>query len=75
MDKETRTTYDVVTHYGKSTFNTLAELQKYLAHTSFMTPIKRVIKVTREDIELPDFVVEANKRHDRDMEERRNKCS
>ena len=69
-DENTRTTYDVVTQYGKSTFPTLGALQKYLARTSFMTPIKRVIEVTRKDIELPDFVVEANKRHEEDMRKR-----
>ena len=67
MDDCTRTSYDVVTHYGKSTFPTLGHLQRYLSRTSFMAPIKRVIEVTRKDIELPDFVVEANKRHEEDM--------
>lgn len=72
IDEHTRTSYDVITHYGRSTFNTLAELQKYLSRTSFMTPVKRVVKVTRRDIPLPDFVVEANKRHEEDMKKRGN---
>lgn len=72
LDEHTRTSYDVVTHYGKSSFPTLGHLQKYLSRTSFMTPIKRVVEVTRKDIELPDFVVEANKRHEEDMKKRGN---
>ena len=57
-------TYSVITRSGWSTALTLGNLERRLAaelEKGFaFSPIKRIVKVTREDIELPDFVKEYN---------------
>jgi len=58
-------TYSVITSAGHSTSFTLESLEKRLSdelnRRLAFSPIKRIVKVTREDIELPDFVIEYNK--------------
>ena len=54
-------TYCVITSAGLLTFVTLETLEKCLAEKGFaFSPIRRIVKVTREDIELPGFVKEYN---------------
>ena len=58
--------YSAITSAGHSTSPTLESLERRLAaelENGFaFSPIKRIVKVTREDIELPDFVKEYNKK-------------
>lgn len=57
--------YSVISRAGHSTSLTLENLERRLAaelEKGFaFSPIRRIVKVTREDIELPDFVKEYNK--------------
>lgn len=57
-------TYSVITRSGYSTALTLENLERRLAtelEKGFaFSPIRRIVKVTREDIELPGFVKEYN---------------
>lgn len=66
MAGDANVTYSVITRSGYSTALTLENLERRLAaelEKGFaFSPIRRIVKVTREDIELPGFVKEYNKR-------------
>lgn len=66
MAGDANVTYSVISRAGHSTSLTLENLERRLAaelEKGFaFSPIRRVVKVTREDIELPDFVKEYNKK-------------
>lgn len=66
MADNANVTYSIITSAGYSTALTLENLERRLAaelEKGFaFSPIRRIVKVTREDIELPGFVKEYNKR-------------
>ena len=66
MAGDANVTYSVITRAGCSTSLTLENLERRLAaelENGFaFSPIRRIVKVTREDIELPGFVKEYNKK-------------
>ncbi len=55
-------TYDIITKYGRWSCPSLDGLMSYLKRDRCPTPITRIVKVTREDIDLPDFVKEYNEK-------------
>lgn len=59
------TTYDVITKYGRSSYDSLDRLLSDLKRGVCSAPIKRIVKVTRRDILLPDFVKEYNDKADK----------
>lgn len=56
------TTYDIITKYGRSSVKSLDRLMSDLKRDRCLTPITRIVKVTRQDIMLPDFVKEYNEK-------------
>lgn len=62
IDRDADVCYNVENCFGVSAFSSLHQLEEYLAteHTSARTPIRRIVRVTREDIDLPDFVEDYN---------------
>lgn len=58
----TTVTYDIITKYGRWSCLTLDRLMSDLKRDVCSVPITRIVKVTREDIDLPDFVKEYNEK-------------
>lgn len=63
-------TYDIITKYGRSSCASLDRLMSDLKRDRCLTPITRIVKVTRKDIELPDFVKEYNEKALKENEKR-----
>ena len=63
--KQNKISYDVVDEHGRSSFQNMDQLKRYLGKILekglAITPIRRIVRVTREDIELLDFVDIYNK--------------